>query len=162
MSKSNSSKYEKYGRKWYEEHKEYHREYYREYDKNLKRNAIYLLMDHSGKILYVGKTSNLYRRIKNHVNHNSNLKLNKQIFNELKLHWEYAYADAVNSNEELLYIESYLINKFGRDNELLNEYEPYQNKFKKIDGLRRMQLEEIAEDLVFKKYNMSLIKNKLN
>lgn len=146
--------YQKYGKKWYENNKEYYRNYYKIYDNNLVRNAIYLLKTEDGKVTYVGATSKLYRRINNHMNCNSNLRLTKEVYEELNLHWEYSYVDAIQSREELLYIESYLINKFGQKFELLNEYEPYQNKFKKMDDLRKVELEEIADSLEFKIYDL--------
>jgi len=144
--------YQKYGKKFYEENKDYFKNYYAKYDDDLKRNAIYLLKDAKDKVWYVGATSKLYRRINNHINCNSSLRLTKETFKELNLHWEYAYVDSINSKEELLYIESYLIDKFGKENELLNEYEPYKNKFKKMDGLVKVYLEDIAEGLEFKIY----------
>lgn len=145
--------YQRYGKNYYENNKEYYRNYYKIYDENLIRNAVYLLMSED-KVMYVGQTSKLYRRINNHMNCNSNLRLTKKAYEELNLHWEYAFLDTIQNREELLYIESYLIDKFGQKFELLNEYEPYKNQFKKMDELRKVELEEIADNLEFKVYDI--------
>lgn len=146
--------YQKYGKEYYENNKEYFRNYYKIYDENLVRNAVYLLKTEDNKVMYVGATSKLYRRINNHMNCNTDIRLTKKMFKELNLHWEYAYADSVNSREELLYVESYLIYKYGQVYELLNEREPYKNKFKKMDELVKVYLEDMAESLEWKIYNI--------
>lgn len=139
--------------KYYTGNEEYFKKYYKKYHEENKRHCIYLLIDKNKKVKYVGSTDNIYNRINLHTNGYSNLELTKEKWNDLGLsHFMVGYLDSVNKQERL-YIEYYLINKFSKENDLINNYEPYELKFKDIEEFRKCELEELAESLVFQVYS---------
>jgi hypothetical protein len=93
----------------------------------------------------------MYARYFQHVDGFSTIELTEEKWESNNLdHFEVAYCDSVTKEERLL-MEYYLIDKYS-DNDLLNDYEPYKNKFKGMEELRKCELEEYAESLAFKVY----------
>lgn len=143
--------YQEWKAKYYTGNEAYFREYYERFRKENTRHCIYLIVDKELKVKYVGSTDNIYARYFQHVGGFSTIELTEEKFKANNLdHFEVAYCDAVNK-EERLYMEYYLIDKYS-DNELLNDYEPYENQFKNMEELRKCELETYADELVFKIY----------
>ena len=143
--------YQEWKEKYYIGNEEYFRKYYKRFREENTRHCIYLIVDKDLKVRCVGSTDNMYARYFQHIGGFSSIELTEEKWQTNNLdHFEVAYCDCV-SKEERLYMEYYLIDKYI-DNDLLNTYEPYANKFKDMEELKKVELEEYADSLVFKIY----------
>ncbi|GCD10450.1 GIY-YIG nuclease family protein [Clostridium tagluense] len=138
-----------YYKNYYDANKEeiiaYNINYRKNFYKQFERHVVYLLVNKSMKVLYTGSSFNIRRRLENHIGGWSHLELTKEKWNALECNYfQYCYLD-VGDNNERLYIESLLINKFEP---VLNSYEPIKNN--NITEARKAELKEYADTLIFK------------
>lgn len=138
--------------RYYIGNEEYFRNYYKKFREEIKRHCIYLIKDKEDVIKYVGSTDNMYARYFQHIGGFSSIELTPEKWEKLNLdHFEVSWIDNI-TKEDRLYLEYYLIEKHSENN-LLNTQEPYQNKIKDISEERKIELQEIAEKLIFKIYD---------
>jgi len=143
--------YQEWKQKYYTGNESYFKKYYEKFREENTRHCIYFIVTEELKVKYCGSTDNMYAREISHMNGFSSVELTEEKWNANKLdHFEVAWCDGV-TKQERLYMEYYLIEKYS-DNDLLNEYEPYKVKFKDIEELKKCELEEMAEALVFNIY----------
>lgn len=131
-----------YMSRWKEKNKDYFNEYYENHKAEIQKNIknyiekfdgyyLYIITDKDNKILYVGETTNIKKRLSNHLSLTTNIK------NHMKQEeWEYIkYLDISNlveNENELRLLE----------NELIELYQPAWNKTKNI-------VKEIEEERKF-------------
>lgn len=143
--------YQEWKQRYYTGNEAYFREYYKRFRAENTRHCIYLIVGKDLKVRYVGSTDNMYAREISHINGFSTIELTEEKWKTENLdHFEVAWCDCV-TKQERLYMEYILIDKYS-DNNLLNDYEPYENKFKDMDELKKCELEELVESLVFNIY----------
>ena len=128
--------------RWKEKNKDYFNEYYENHKAEIQKNIknyiekfdgyyLYIITNKDNKILYVGETTNIKKRLSNHLSLTTNIK------NHMKSdEWEYIkYLDIsnlVDNENELRLLE----------NELIELYQPQWNKYKNI-------VKEIEEERKF-------------
>lgn len=133
--------------------KDCRKDYNKQYKQQIQDNFIYLFVDADLKPLYLGSCMYLGIRVSDHLNGHSHLKRNRLDWKALELHnIEYAILD-VDSREERLYIEKYLIRQFEPR---LNYYEPIA---KGITEERKKELEQQADNLIFRTLDLRLFNN---
>lgn len=103
---------------------------YREKDKGY---YLYIVMDKSNKVLYVGSTEHLYQRLHNHISCNSNIKEEMQTEKWDKIKF-LDVTELVYFREELNYLENVLIEVYEP------EWNTKLNIIKNIDKLREFSL----------------------
>ena len=114
------SKYQQTNRQYLNQ---YQREYNKEYYKQFKGYYLYIILDKQGNVVYVGQTTNYYKRLNNHLSGGVN-NATKELFanNEWACIKYLDVSNFVESDLELRALENILI-------EL---YEPKLNKAKNI------------------------------
>ena len=103
-------------------HNQYYNQYYKEYLNQFTGYYLYIIKDKNNQIVYVGQTSNYYKRLTNHLS--GNVDSTKELFanNEWACIKYLDVGDIVENEAELKALENILI-------EL---YEPKLNKAKNI------------------------------
>lgn len=120
-----------YFNKYYINHKEEMQQRYKNYIEKFDGYYLYIITDKDNNILYVGETTNIKRRLSNHLSLTTNIK------NHMKSdEWEYIkylnISNLVENENELRLLE----------NELIELYQPSWNKTKNI-------IKEIEEERKF-------------
>lgn len=115
----------------------YCKQCYSEYQKNYREGHkgyyLYVVLDESKKVLYVGATEKIYQRISAHINGHSNIK-NLMLSNNWSSIKYLNITNLVKNREEMLLLENSLIELYNTD------WNDKKNIIKNIDKLREFEL----------------------
>ena len=118
---TNKEHYSQYRKQYYKTNKEHISQQHKEYDSQFKGYYLYIILDKQDKVVYVGETTNYYKRLMRHLSENVNAT--KELF--ANGDWgsiQYLNVEHIVDNEmELKALENALIELYEpRLNTLLN------------------------------------------